>query len=1270
MHRRNRGAALASEILYCARCHRVILPREIKDGEYHFVDGDPVCRDCFTRLSRRLRPVTGQRAESKTQPIPVNLGDLEKELAKGTDGTQAFTPVTLRESPPPSSRLASYRSYRKPQTVFMACCFLVGLGAGALFYASRPIDKAPRSGTNRPPLPANGGGENVTTNALRRKAPTGGYLLAPEADASVEFGLERKYGTEPLLTLSCDEKGPTAEAYLRFDLSSITKPVKKAELDLAVAMSDSPNEVHHEALSVPATPWNEFSVNWRTKPGGLEVLGKWTLPPSAKSARVDITDAVSQAVQAGKPKLSLCLRLATGSAGKLKVIYHSRENHEGQDPALLVWPGAGELVRKPPTPATDPGKEPDPGEKPPDPEKPPPALADLKLPVPEGARALPAQADGFVHDGTDARKNFAKADRLLIKKSSSINREAFLRFDLSTIDRPVEKATLFLLPVKVGDPNRSKTENSLHYASELGWSEEHLTWAKKPEAGTKLWSWAPQHGKFVEIDLTSHVNNTIAKKGKLALRISSAKDVGHKGFVEYFSREGHERLGPTLVLVFKKIQEPDIPQPDPPVKTVEKRFTLVPRADTCTYAGDRRLNSGTDPELRVANYDDKSVRRAFIRFDISRIPGTIKSAQLFLFPFRQTGTGVAPLHRLSPVADNSWQEYKLTGKTPPKPGKAIAEWEPKKGKAVTITLTDQVATAMAGDKKISLEISAPHGSPRKIVVYYGSREGKKDNRPVLIVTALVKPGEKLKDPPQPLKTPPPKETTTEPVPKESPPPIGEKPGIIHELAPVADTYVADGSFAKTNYGHSSRLVVRTSSRRNRIAYVRFDLSGVSDSVLLASMSLTVDSTVRFRNAAEQEARLIGDHSWDESTLNWHTRPKADGYVATWTVKERGQIVNVDLTRAVKDALAKGGKALSLRIGSSKNNGVFDISYAARGSTVGRSPRLLVVCGKPLPGLKAKFYKTGNRLAAIPYVDGSSPDATRIVTQVDFADTTDPWKGLPPDIKGSFSSTFSGLLQVDKPGSYTFHLGSADGGRLLLDNLLLIDNNGVHAFEEESGKVDLKAGYHLLRVDHFSRSGSAGLTLKYEGAGIAKRTIPADKLFRVCTPQDSLLTVKCAADTYVSEQKTGRFTRTYGSFGSLSISTTNDNYSYLRFDLAGIRPPIASAKLRLTPASVATVKIPHALFFVPATTWNEAKLEYKTRPRYTDMIGGFLRSGNKPVEVDLTAWVRQALAGTKMFSFCIRPAKGFPAKTASRFCSRESRNDLGPRLLIMPKIEKK
>jgi len=1296
MHRRNRGVTVATEILYCARCHRVILPREIDRGEYHFVDGDPVCRECFTRLSRRLRPLTGQRAESEDRPIPVNLADLEKELAKGTDGTQEFTPVVVRERIPTTSRLSGYRSYRKPQTIFMASCFLLGLVAGTIIYASSPIRDATGPHGRRPP-PRTGGGTHRGGNgnspgptaAAPRKAPEGGYMLLPEADTSVRSGIKRNYGTEPLLTLARDAKVVTAEALLRFDLGAIRKPVRKARLHLGVALMDSGSALPHEVLSIPGTEWNEVQVNWTSRPGAGEVIGRWSLAPGANTALVDVTAAVSEAVRAGRPKLAICLRLADGTPAGSRAIYHSRENREKQGPALLVWPGEGKLVVAPP----------DGGEKPPDDSEKAPDLSGVELPIPAGALAIAPEADGYVVKGKAHQKDFGKGRRLRVERLGDHNSTTLLRFDLAAADRPVEKASLLLYPVKVGSPRNGTIRHGIRSAPADGWTEDDLDWQKAGgvSAPDVADPWEPREGRPVEIDVTRRVAAALSGKHKLALRIESLDDVGEGGTVAYLSREGHPRLAPTLVMILKKpVKQPD---PDPAEKPLKKRYRLAPEADTYIYAGEKKLNNGTDAELRVSNYGPGTDRRAFLRFDLSKVAGRVTGAELRLFPLKQSGKGIAPVHQVSPVADNSWQEYKLNGKSPPKAGKAVTKWDPSAGKPVLIPLTHKVVEALEHDRKISLEISAPHGSPREIVIYYGSREGAEEHRPVLIITSEVRPGQEPPPPPGPKEKPEPppsagssgkgvaperqppagKSETRKPPAKGLEPgdltaPAARVPGSLSIIAPSADTYLTSGGRASRNYGSYPSLEVGSNNRIRSEALVRFNLEKVKGSPARAVVTLEVDSLYGIRpDPIRHEALLQGPGDWDEHKITWKDRPQEGKPVARWSVRRRGQTVSFDVTGQVRRALEAKQRGMTFLIRArdkSKRQSDY-VRYGSREST-GSGPRLVVLCGAPRPGLKARFYAVPVTEADIPELSARSPAVYRTDAQLNYPLKSGAWAGLSGKLPQSFAARHIGILLVDSKGTYTFHLSSDDGSRLWIDEALLIDHGGVHEYGSKSAGIELKAGYHLLRTEFFTRGGKSGLVLEYEGPGVARQVVPAAKLFHIDRSEDDLIAVKCAADTYVTTlvRSSGVRAKAYGRHTRLQASPSSD--VYMRFDLATIKPPISSARLKLNPyghfgARQPALKLPLAVFLVPASNWDEGTMNHENRSRYTQMIGGLLADRNKPVELDLTAWVKRALTGDKMLSICIRPARGFPANDSAVFCSRENRGGRAPQLLIVPKL---
>ena len=62
-------------------------------------------------------------------------------------------------------------------------------------------------------------------------------------------------------------------------------------------------------------------------------------------------------------------------------------------------------------------------------------------------------------------------------------------------------------------------------------------------------------------------------------------------------------------------------------------------------------------------------------------------------------------------------------------------------------------------------------------------------------------------------------------------------------------------------------------------------------------------------------------------------------------------------------------------------------------------------------------------------------------------------------------------------------------------LPLVDNDGLHAMVQQSGKRFLKPGRHPLRVTWFNALGEYGLEVSYEGPGISPRLIPTSALFR-------------------------------------------------------------------------------------------------------------------------------------------------------------------------------
>lgn len=145
-----------------------------------------------------------------------------------------------------------------------------------------------------------------------------------------------------------------------------------------------------------------------------------------------------------------------------------------------------------------------------------------------------------------------------------------------------------------------------------------------------------------------------------------------------------------------------------------------------------------------------------------------------------------------------------------------------------------------------------------------------------------------------------------------------------------------------------------------------------------------------------------------------------------------------------------------------------------------------------PGLLGEYYNIGEELGDFPSLEGRKPAKVRIDPQVDFDSTDGEFAGS--GLSDTFFVRWSGILRVPADGLYTFYTDSDDGSRLYLDNVLVVDNGGLHAMEERSGVIRLRAGDHEIRIDFFENGGDAGCKVSWEGPGKSKEIIPAGALF--------------------------------------------------------------------------------------------------------------------------------------------------------------------------------
>jgi len=138
------------------------------------------------------------------------------------------------------------------------------------------------------------------------------------------------------------------------------------------------------------------------------------------------------------------------------------------------------------------------------------------------------------------------------------------------------------------------------------------------------------------------------------------------------------------------------------------------------------------------------------------------------------------------------------------------------------------------------------------------------------------------------------------------------------------------------------------------------------------------------------------------------------------------------------------------------------------------------------GLDYNYYEASS-YSSLPSFGSVTPVKTGTIANFDIS---------PANRSTAFSFNFTGYINVPADGQYTFYTSSDDGSNLYIDNVLVVNNDGIHSTQEKSGTIGLKAGKHAISVGYFQQAGGTALSVNYAGPGISKQVIPASALYRV------------------------------------------------------------------------------------------------------------------------------------------------------------------------------
>ena len=160
-------------------------------------------------------------------------------------------------------------------------------------------------------------------------------------------------------------------------------------------------------------------------------------------------------------------------------------------------------------------------------------------------------------------------------------------------------------------------------------------------------------------------------------------------------------------------------------------------------------------------------------------------------------------------------------------------------------------------------------------------------------------------------------------------------------------------------------------------------------------------------------------------------------------------------------------------------------------------------GNLTKGLQYAYYE--GSWNQIPDFTSLVPVKTGVASNIDLS---------PRDSDNQFGFLFTGYLNAPTDGLYTFHTSSDDGSQLFIGDQQVVNNDGTHAENEESGLIGLQAGLHPFTVLFFENAGEEVLSVSWTPPGQSKKVISDEDLFY---DTDNLLPVELISFDAVTDE---------------------------------------------------------------------------------------------------------------------------------------------------------
>ena len=171
-------------------------------------------------------------------------------------------------------------------------------------------------------------------------------------------------------------------------------------------------------------------------------------------------------------------------------------------------------------------------------------------------------------------------------------------------------------------------------------------------------------------------------------------------------------------------------------------------------------------------------------------------------------------------------------------------------------------------------------------------------------------------------------------------------------------------------------------------------------------------------------------------------------------------------------------------------------FGVNGESPAVAAHYRVVNSKDGNGLKYTYYTVSPEIREMPSFASLKPVAEGVCYEFDFyAPDFAELRSLYPQ---NMAVCFTGWLEIDVEGAYTFRIWTKGGGKLYLKSELTLNNRRL-GDSDTKGEIYLEKGRHPIRFEyvrkqHISPEEQETVNLEYESESMSSRKIPADKLF--------------------------------------------------------------------------------------------------------------------------------------------------------------------------------